>query len=151
MKTKELIKILKKGVNPIIKFTENIYNIESADEGMMGRVVGFHTFDKWDNSTETVFIKIDMSEFVDYNRSIAKPDWKDNKGYNLIWHDTVYYPKNHIEEICEMYIENGKDAELSLIEISEPRDYFKEWMTGDMKINYVKFLEDKLDSITKNI
>ncbi|MFW6226060.1 MAG: hypothetical protein ACOC3V_03805 [bacterium] len=148
MKTKELISLIDQGVKPIVKFTDKIYDIESADEGMMGRVIGYHDFDRWDVENTTVFFKIDMSEFVEYNKKVAKPTWKDNSGEAcLIWHDTKLYPKNHIEDICEMSTEKGEDAEFRLFEVVENSKYFEEYLSKDTNQDYVKYLEDKLKKI----
>ena len=150
MKSKDLIKMIDNGVKPIVKFNENIYDIESADSGMMGRVIGYHDFDKWDNDTETVFFQIDMSEFVDYNKSVAKPNWNNIKGEScLIWHDTRYYPKNHIENICEMHIEGDESGEIKNFDMVEDSKFFEEYVSKEMKTDYVKFLEDKLKKVTE--
>lgn len=39
MKTRDLIEMIKNGSKPIIRFTERISDIDSADEDMMGRVI----------------------------------------------------------------------------------------------------------------
>ncbi|MFW6243371.1 MAG: hypothetical protein ACOC2W_04360 [bacterium] len=148
MKTYKIIELLQKGFKPIVKFTHNIYDIESADEGMMGRLISYHSFDSWDDKNMTVNFKIDMSEFVEHNRKIAKAYWKNNNGEAcLIWHDTRFYPKNHIEDICEMYIENDEDAEIKLFETVQTSKYFEKYLSDNKNLDYVKYLEDKIKKI----
>lgn len=148
MKTKDLLNLIDNGVRPIIRFTNNILDIESADPNMIGRVIGYREIDVWERGTETVFIDIDLSEFIEQNKSIAKKSWlDDNSIENLTWFESRYYPKNNIEGICEMLRNKFEDSELSLIEVINDNKYFNEFTSQSEFKSYVQFLENKLDKL----
>lgn len=146
MKTKELLKMLRQGVKPVIRFTENIIDIDPADPGMLGRVIGHKPVEIYDRGEECIAFIIDFSEFDAHNRSVAQPGWYDEKGGpTLIWQNSKYYPKDHKENIWEMLKEKHKDSELKLFEIVELSTHFSEFCAQDKIKDYVTFLENKLD------
>lgn len=146
MKTRDLVKMVKSGSKPIIKFTERISDIESADEGMMGRVISVSSPDVWERGTETVEFRIDMSEFLEHNRSVAQVGWRDSYGDPVLtWMDSDYYPKDNIETICEMLVDNFNDCDLSMFEVVNVSKYFEEFLAQNEIKDYVRFLENKLD------
>lgn len=146
MKTKELVNLLKQGVKPTIKFTDNISDIESADPAMLGRVIGFKDVDIWERGTETVTFVIDMSEFYKHNESVAQLGWKGENGeYDLTWMQTKYYPTDHKESIVEMLKDKFKDSDLSMFEVVEVSKHFEEFCAQEEIEDYVQFLEKKLD------
>lgn len=149
MKTKELIDILKQGVKPVVKFTEGIHEIESADPNMMGRVVGYKDIDIWERGSETVTFIIDFSEFVEYNKNFAERSWRDDNGSpTLTWFESKFYPKDHKEDIVEMLIENFKDSKLEMFEVVETSKHFEDFLAQKEETDYIKYLENLLDEKT---
>ena len=107
MKTRDLIEMIKNGSKPIIRFTEIISDIDSADEDMMGRVISVSKPDVWERGTETVEFRIDMSEFLEHNRSVAQIGWRDSNGDPVLtWMDSAYYPKDNIETIITQILDD---------------------------------------------
>jgi len=148
MKTKDLMDMLDNGVQPIIKFTTRISDIDGPDPDMMGKVIRYRDEDVWDRESSTIFFDIDISEFEEYNKTKAIPNWYDDKGNpTLTWFESSMYPKNGIESVCEMLVENSEPADLSLFEVFEISEYFKEYQDTGFKGTYVKFLEEKLDKL----
>lgn len=146
MKTTELIKLIDTGVCPVIKFTSKINELDTADPGMMGRIVGYHTKDEWEPGTVTIEFKIDLSEFVNINKKIAVPDWGDNK---VTWFESKFYPSNHIIDICEMLMEKNEESEFLLFEVIEDTQFISEFKNQIITESYSVFLENKLKKITE--
>jgi hypothetical protein len=151
MKTRDLMKMLDEGVQPVIKFTQKITDIDGQpDPEMMGKVIGYRDEESWDENRNdvTIFIDIDLNEFETYNKTKAKSNWYDDKGVaNLTWFDCGMYPKNGIESICVMLVENSEESGLDYFEIVELSKYFKEYQVSDFKGTYAQFLEKKLDEL----
>lgn len=65
-----------------------------------------------------------MSEFVDFNKSVAIPNYYDkNNNPTLTWFESSFYPKNNVYETC--YDDHDKDVEIfKIIPDEDNENYF---------------------------
>jgi hypothetical protein len=150
MKTRDLMKMLDEGIQPVIKFTQKIQDIDGPDPEMMGKVIGYRDEESWDENRNdvTIFFDIELTGFETFNKTKAKANWYNDKGVpNLTWFESGMYPKNGIESICVMLVENSEESNLDYFEIVELSEYFKEYQVSDFKGTYAQFLEKKLDDL----
>lgn len=144
MKTKDLVELVKSGVNPIIKIDDKHGVLEGPDPGMLGRVILVGAEDIWERGTSTISFTIDFSEFEEYNKSFAIPNWFDEFGNpTLKWMETKNYDAKW--EIYEMYIEKNEYPNLSFIQVIDDNKWLNEYLKTDMKVSYPTFLESLLD------
>jgi hypothetical protein len=117
---------------------------------MLGRITGIDNIESFDDGWKTVEVHIDLSEFIDKNKEIAKNNarWYDKYGKpTLNFFETIYYPENHIinfyldysnptDGLCDVYYFDIVDNKYGI-----------EFLKQDEILDYVKFLENKLDKI----
>lgn len=150
MKTQELIEMLAEGCQPVIRIKKDNDSTDMG-EGMIGRIIKEGKSDIYERGTESICLVIDMTEFEDYNKSVAKAVWADESGeYTKIWHDSKYYPKNHKTEVWEMRVENFEYSDLQNIELLEESKWFKIFKYQTKFTSYTRFLENELDKHEKN-
>jgi len=148
MKTKELIKILDEGCKPIIKFNKNSVDLDGPNSEMLGKIISYYDHEIIERGEETIWIKVDLSDYVEYNKRIANINFYDDNGNpTLTWFESKYYPKNNIFDLCLGLVESYKDADVRYFDISELSKYFQEYQNQNNFNNYIEFLENKLDKL----
>ena len=151
MKTKDLVELVKKGANPIVKIHDSAGTLEGPDTGMLGRIVGVGVEDIWERGTSTIPFYVDFKEFESHNRAVAVHNWYDKSGNpTLTWMDMDHYEqdaKNH--EIHEMYVENQEYADLSYFEIIEDNKWLNKYLEAGSDVTYTRWLEIQLDNLSK--
>ncbi|WP_442636560.1 hypothetical protein [Rossellomorea marisflavi] len=137
MLVKDLYKIVRNGVKPVIEFNEGVYRWweEAADPLMMAKVLDV----EYDENE--LRLLLDLKEFESYNRSVARFDWKDENGEaKLSWFDTIFYPK---DGKAEFYMPS--DLEVSeVFKIKENSDLFGDYLKSKTNSSYVEWLEEQV-------
>ena len=138
---KELVSLVQSGVKPVLVVDKPFYDqVELIyGVGMKTRVVGASFKD------ECYELTFDGTEFDEFNRSIAQPDWynpethkhdlkyfEHAEGYRLI--DVWYFCED--DDLKEFHIEDGLSEPLYFL-------YQKDVQVG-CKLTYVQWLEDKV-------
>lgn len=139
MKTEELYKIVKMGKNPIVEIQSNIEDFanESFDPMMMGKVV-----EVTQEFNDTYRFVIDMNEFEEYNKTVARNDWTKD-GNKVTWFETSFYPKDGKEVL---YLPIGKDIEMP-IKIVSDHSLLTEYVESKSAKNYIEWLEDQVSEL----
>lgn len=81
-------------VGKVIEFTKEVEKTEcDPDEGMRGKVLSIDL----DFRHDVLAVKIDYSQFVDFNKKLAKANYYDkDENPTKTWFETNFYPANHI-------------------------------------------------------
>lgn len=102
-----------------VEFTDLVKRLEieiDPDPGTRGKVVSANTVTEFDG--EVWDITVDLSFWVDHNKSVALPDWYDeNRKPCLKWHETRFYPKHHIYSFY--YEPTHEESIFKLVDIDE--------------------------------
>ena len=140
----EIITMLSNGVKPVIEFNKLIEKYDyDPDAGMRFRIISCTKVDEYN----CIWFKCDMSEFMDLNKQIAKPDWYDeNNNPTLTWFESSFYPNDNIFDMCVGI--NDEDCLLDII--SENNSYYYEYLNSKSEISYVVWLENKLTELIKS-
>lgn len=153
MKTKDFVELVRSGNKPVVIFTEDIEELESADPGMMARVTGVGITEDWGEGSKTIEVIVNFEEFEQHNRTVARPIWSDDDGqFNKIWMDTGWYPKSKTETYYLMLTEKGEDGDVSYFEVKEGNGWFDKYLrVKEQYTSYVDYLEQQLSkkSITE--
>ena len=151
METKDLVQLVKQGVQPIIKINDAEGVLDGPDYGMLGRIISVGDEDEWESGNSTVTFDIDFLEFTDYNKTLAKSDWYDKNGNpTLTWMQTPQYNKDAKRyTVYEMYVENSEYANTSYIEVVDNNKWFNNYLESKSEVSYTRWLELQLDSFDK--
>lgn len=150
MKTKELLKMLDEGYKPIIKFNDKSTDLDGPNSGMLGKVISHYDHEIIERGEETIWVEVDLSDYVEYNKNFAIANFYDDNGNPcLTWFESKYYPKNNVFDLCLGLVESFKDADVRYFDVIEVSKYFQEYQNQTKIKSYVEFLEKKLDNQTK--
>lgn len=152
MLNKDLVEIVKSGVNPVIRIVKD-KDYEGPDPGMLGQIIGVTDVDHWGRENSVIGYVIDFFQFHDVNTKLANPTFYDSSGVAcLTWMQTKHYEKEAKNfTIYEMYTEHSKYAEIDGFEVFEPENkWFNMYLETNRSISYPRFLEDLLNKSKVN-
>lgn len=140
MELQQLRDILRTGAKFPITCKIGVEEIEcSLDEGMKGNIISVR---KERDSADVVVLKIDMTDFVEYNDPLMKKNFYNNDGVPCLnAKQADWYPKDNIETV---YIDVEDFAKWfdRYFDHIDNNALFQEWRDTGMKIPYVNFLEN---------
>lgn len=140
MKTRELMKILDGGGQPVIRFNNKINELDiGPDNGMMGRVLSYHSLEE-DGDDCYITLIVEVNEFRDINEPLAVNDYFNNEGGNdLTWFDTELYPIDGKLDIYEMVEVKNEDADILYFDLVD--SFLVNEFKKSNATNYIQFLE----------
>ncbi|MEA1004969.1 hypothetical protein U6X16_04550 [Bacillus velezensis] len=140
MKTIKLYELVLQGKKPIIKFNDNVYEWieESVDPMIMGKIIGVSI------EYDEIKFLLDLNPFESYNRSVARHDWRDDEGNNVLsWFETSFYPKNGIVAI---YLPIDEKTEIAF-DFIEQDSLLNEYAKNTQDMSYVEWLENEVKQL----
>lgn len=140
---KELNKLMKAGIKPIIEFTSLVEDLDSGAECGMRGVVESIRISRDDN--DCFEVTINMEKYFEYNKQLMTHTWlnKSTGEYDVTSIEGGWYPKNHVVEIFDSVNDQDEYNFILLTGNSEVLydEYFKEKNRNEL---YVNWLERKL-------
>lgn len=132
----DLYNSVKDVYKPVIKFNDNVYYYteDSVDQKMIARIKTMCIEDQ-----ESYKVVFDLNGYENHNKSVALVDWKDENGeLTLTWFETKWYPNNGI---ITFYVGNNDECPF---EIVEENSLFGEYVSLNLNISYIEWLESKV-------
>lgn len=139
MKGIDILKLIEKGIHPIIKFNEEVEDLElQFDRNHMGRVIN-----AFKNKFGEIEIVISEKEYNEYNKNIEQANWPSKKDYNAS--PTLKYSDEHtrkeIETLC--YCIDDEIKEFSLVEDCY-KELLDEYLSSNSELSYLDWLQEKI-------
>lgn len=134
MDVKETIKAMEQGFKPEIEFIDGIGDMEGADPGMRARILSLRYEDR-----DCMVINVDMKPYESYNRTVAVPDWGDEK---QTWFDTKFYPA---DGQWSFYIDSSGKYPLPFRILSEKSNrLMAQFIQENSGTTYIEWLESQI-------
>lgn len=117
---------------------EDVFEDEIPDERMRGRLIGINPSE--DADVEELRVTFDLSDFEEYNKSVAKHNWYDeDEKPSLTWFETKYYPE---DGRVSFHIPGSLDAEATVFKLIEVGCEYCEGDKAILSDNGVKIFVD---------
>lgn len=143
MKISNLISLLDSGAKPTVQFNRGEWD---PDAGMKGEIVGY-SIDDTEGDTVCYCIKIDMTKYLEFNKSIATNKFGDRGASNITWFQTSFYPKNNVFNFFVMSDLTSSDHGFDVLENSNTGLYDK-FLNEKPGMSYIQWLEN---NVSKNV
>lgn len=140
-----IINSIKLGLRPIVTIQSNVFEEAFLEEGMKARIISLSS-DNEENDDVVYEFVLDFSEFYDFNKQFAVPNYYDsNREPTLTAEEAGYMPSNKRERIHHsinyetlFFVIDSQSS----IELAE--EYSKLETSIKDKLSYTEWLENEL-------
>jgi hypothetical protein len=135
MTGKKLLELVQAGATPLVRFNSRVEELEyQFESGMIGRVLSVT------NAENAIDVKIDESDFREYNLSLEKPMWRNRIDGEF----TLRFSEiDKREDIATIYDELEELINFEIIE-DESLNLFNEYLENKNSLSYIQWLEQEL-------
>lgn len=138
MTLQEFAQLIDSGKKPVIEFTNDVdAELCDFDPGTKAKCISAEDISEKD--FEAYCIRVDFSEFKEYNQELEKSDWLDGEK-RVKWSESKYYPRD-----CkhQFFLDERNFNSIRLVDNSG-LELFEEFKKSGVRTPYLNWLEREL-------